>query len=118
VLGALEVDQEGDIANWNVPGIFAPGMGGAMDLLAGAKYVVAALNHSDKKGNPKVVKKCTLPLSAKKCVDLIITDKAVMKVTDKGLVLMEVAPGVTVDEVVKTTEADLLIADDIKEMEI
>ncbi len=117
-LGALEVDEEGNIANWKIPGCFAPGMGGAMDLLVGAKYVIAALSHNDKKGNPKVLKKCTLPLSAKKCVNLIITDKAVMKVTDKGLVLMEVAPGVTVDEVVKITDADLLIADDVKEMEI
>ena len=117
-LGALEVDQEGNIANWKIPGVFVPGMGGAMDLLVGAKYVIAALNHKDKKGNSKVLKKCTLPLSAKKCVDIIITDKAVMKVTDKGLVLMEVAPGVTVDEVVNITDADLIIADDVKEMEI
>lgn len=117
-LGALEVDQEGNIANWNIPGVFAPGMGGAMDLLVGAKYVIAALTHNDKKGNSKVLKKCTLPLSAAKCVDIIITDKAVMKVTDKGLVLMEVAPGLTVDEVVKNTNADLIIADDIKEMDI
>lgn len=79
-LGALEVDQEGNIANWKIPGVFAPGMGGAMDLLVGAKYVIAALNHRDKKGNSKILKKCTLPLSAQKCVDLIITDKAVMKV--------------------------------------
>ncbi|NRT75696.1 3-oxoacid CoA-transferase subunit B/acetate CoA/acetoacetate CoA-transferase beta subunit [Clostridium beijerinckii] len=117
-LGALEVDQEGNIANWKIPGVFSPGMGGAMDLLVGAKYVIAALSHNDKKGNSKVLKKCTLPLSAAKCVNLIITDKAVMKVTDKGLVLIEVAPGLTVDEVVKTTDADLIIADNVKEMEI
>lgn len=117
-LGALEVDQEGNIANWKIPGVFAPGMGGAMDLLVGAKYVIAALNHRDKKGNSKILKKCTLPLSAQKCVDLIITDKAVMKVTSNGLVLMEVAPGVTVDEVVNMTDANLIISDDIKEMEI
>ncbi|MFW2490444.1 3-oxoacid CoA-transferase subunit B [Clostridium chromiireducens] len=117
-LGALEVDQEGNIANWKIPGVFAPGMGGAMDLLVGAKYVIAALNHNDKKGNPKVLKKCTLSLSAAKCVDLIITDKAVMKVTDKGLVLMEVAPDLTVDEVLKITDADLIIDKDVKEMDI
>ena len=117
-LGALEVDQEGNIANWKIPGVFVPGMGGAMDLLVGAKHVIAALIHKDKKGNSKILKKCTLPLSAKKCVDLIITDKAVMKVTDKGLVLIEVAPGVTVDEVVKITDADLIIADNIKKMDI
>ena len=89
-----------------------------MDLLVWAKYVIAALSHNDKKGNSKVLKKCNLPLSAAKCVDIIITDKAVMKVTDKGLVLIEVAPGLTVDEVVKNTDADLIIADDVKEMEI
>lgn len=117
-LGALEVDQEGNIANWKIPGVFAPGMGGAMDLLVGAKYVIAALNHNDKKGNSKVLKKCTLPLSAAKCLDLIITDKAVIEVTDKGLVLKEVAPGLTVDEVVKTTDADLIVPDDVKVMEL
>lgn len=117
-LGALECDQEGNISNWLIPGIFAPGMGGAMDLLVGAKCVVAALSHNDKKGNSKILKKCTLPLSAAKCVDIIITDKAVMKVTDKGLVLVEVAPGLTVDEVVECTDADLIIAPDVKEMEI
>jgi acetate CoA/acetoacetate CoA-transferase beta subunit len=117
-LGALECDQEGNISNWMIPGIFAPGMGGAMDLLVGAKCVIAALSHNDKKGNSKVLKKCTLPLSAAKCVDIIITDKAVMKVTDKGLVLIEVAPGLTVDEVIKCTDADLIIDPDVKEMEI
>ncbi|KOA18924.1 butyrate--acetoacetate CoA-transferase subunit B [Clostridium homopropionicum DSM 5847] len=117
-LGALEVDQEGNIANWKIPGAFAPGMGGAMDLLVGAKRVVAALNHTDKKGNSKVLKKCSLPLSAAKCVDLIVTEKAVMEVTDKGLVLKEVAPGLTVEDVVKCTDADLIIPSDVKEMDI
>jgi len=117
-LGALEVDQEGNIANWKIPGAFAPGMGGAMDLLVGAKRVVAALNHTDKKGNSKVLKKCTLPLSAAKCVDLIITDKAVIEVTDKGLLLKEVGPGLTVEEVVNCTYADLIISSDVKEMDI
>lgn len=117
-LGALEVDQEGNIANWKIPGAFAPGMGGAMDLLVGAKYVIASLNHSDKKGNSKILKKCTLPLSAAKCVNLIITEKAVMEVTDKGLVLKEVGPGLTVEDVVKCTDADLIIPDDVKEMDI
>lgn len=117
-LGALEVDQEGNIANWKIPGAFAPGMGGAMDLLVGAKYVVAALNHNDKKGDSKVLKKCTLPLSAAKAVDLIITDKAVMEVTDKGLILKEVAPGLTVEEVIKSTEAELIIPDEVKVMDI
>lgn len=118
VLGALEVDQEGNIANWKIPGAFVPGMGGAMDLLVGAKKVVASLAHTDKKGNSKVLKKCTLPLSAAKVVDVIITDKAVMEVTDKGLVLKEVAPGLSVDEVLKCTEADLIVHNDVKVMEI
>ena len=116
VLGALEVDQEGNIANWKIPGVFVPGMGGAMDLLVGAKKVIAAIAHTDKKGNSKILKKCQLPLSAAKAVDLIVTDKAVMEVTDEGLVLREVAPGLTVDEVVKCTEADLIIPENVKTM--
>lgn len=118
VLGALEVDQEGNIANWKIPGKFVPGMGGAMDLLVGAKKVVVALSHTNKEGESKILKKCTLPLSAAKVVDLIITEKAVMKVTPRGLVLKEVAPGLSVEEVVKSTDADLIIAEDIKEMMI
>ncbi len=118
VLGALEVDQEGNIANWKIPGKFIPGMGGGMDLLVGAKRVIVSLMHADKKGNSKILKKCTLPLSAAKVVDLIITDKAVMKVTNDGLVLKEVAPGVTVEEVVKMTEAELIIPDHVPEMDV
>lgn len=118
VLGALEVDQQGNIANWKIPGKFVPGMGGAMDLLVGAKKVIAALAHTDKDGNSKILKKCTLPLSAAGVVDLIVTDKAVIEVTDKGLVLKEVAPGVTVDEVVKTTEADLIVSDNVGIMQL
>lgn len=118
VLGALEVDQEGNIANWKIPGIFVPGMGGAMDLLVGAQKIIVSLTHTNKKGEPKVLKKCKLPLSAAKVVDLIITEKAVMRVTDRGLVLEEVAPGVTVDEVIKITDADLIIPENIKIMDI
>lgn len=118
VLGALELDQEGNIANWKIPGAFVPGMGGAMDLLTGAKKVVAALAHNDKNGKSKILKKCTLPLSASKVVDIIITDKAVIDVTNDGLVLKEVAPGLTVDDVIKATEADLIIPDDVKEMAV
>lgn len=118
VLGALEVDQEGNIANWKIPGVFVPGMGGAMDLLVGAKKVVASLAHTDKKGNSKVLKKCKLPLSAAKVVNIIITDKAVMEVTDEGLVLKEVAPGLTVEDVVKCTEADLIIPENVITMPI
>ncbi|EES92314.1 3-oxoacid CoA-transferase subunit B [Clostridium botulinum] len=118
VLGALEVDQEGNISNWKIPGVFVPGMGGAMDLLVGAKKVIVSLTHTNKKGESKILKRCKLPLSAAKAVDLIITEKAVMRVTEKGLVLQEVAPGVTVEEVVKLTEADLIIAENVKTMDI
>ncbi len=116
VLGALEVDETGSVANWKVPGKMMPGMGGAMDLLVGAKRVIIAMNHTDKDGNSKVLKKCTLPLSASGVVDLIITDKAVMEVTDKGLLLKEVAPGVTVDEVKRITEATLIIPETVGTM--
>lgn len=118
VLGALEVDQEGSIANWMVPGVLAPGMGGAMDLLVGANRVIASLQHQDKKGNSKILKKCTLPLSAKHCLDLIITDMAVFEFQDGKLLLTETAPGVTVDEVLAATEAEVIVSPDVKEMDI
>jgi len=113
VLGALEVDQDGNIANWKIPGKFIPGMGGGMDLLIGAKKVIAALSHTDKEGNSKILKKCTLPLSAAHAVDLIITDKAVIEVTPAGLVLKELAPGVTIEELLSCTDAELIIAENI-----
>jgi 3-oxoacid CoA-transferase B subunit len=118
VLGTLEVDQEGNIANYIIPGKMVPGMGGAMDLCTGAKKVIIATDHLDKKGNSKILKRCRLPLTAKKEADLIVTDMAVMEVTEKGLVLKEIAPGVTVDEVIKNTEADLIIPDDVKTIEV
>ena len=113
VLGALEVDQEGNIANWKIPGKFVPGMGGGMDLLVGAKNLIAALSHTDKEGNSKILKKCSLPLSAAHAVSLI-TDKAVMEVTSVGLVLKELAPGVTIEEVLSCTDAKLIIPENIK----
>jgi len=113
VLGALEVDQDGNIANWKIPGKFIPGMGGGMDLLAGAKKVIVALSHTDKDGNSKILKKCTLPLSAAHAVDLIITDKAVMEVTPAGLILKELAPGVTIEELLSCTDAELIIPENI-----
>lgn len=119
ILGALEVDQEGNIANWALPAgpnRWIPGMGGAMDLLVGAKKVICTLQHTDKKGNSKILKKCKLPLSAAKAVDLIITELAVMEVTLDGLVLKEVAPGVTVEQIKAVTEADLIISDSVPEM--
>jgi acetate CoA/acetoacetate CoA-transferase beta subunit len=115
VLGTLEVDQEGNIANWIIPGKLVPGMGGAMDLLCGAKKVIVATTHTAK-GRPKILKRCSLPLSAQKEVDLIITELAVMEVTDKGLVLREIHPDTTIEEVASLTEADLVIEGEVAKM--
>ncbi len=109
VLGALQVDQEGNLANWMIPGKLVPGMGGAMDLVTGAKKVIVAMEHCDKNGNPKILKKCTLPLTAKSKVSLIVTEMAVLEVTPRGLLLKEVCEGFTVEDVVKATEAELLL---------
>ena len=109
VLGAFEVDESGSIANYLIPGKLVPGMGGAMDLLNGAKKVIVAMEHTAK-GNPKILKKCTLPLTAKNAVDIIITEMAVIKVTENGLVLEEVAEGYTVEDVVAATEANLIVS--------
>ncbi len=110
VLGGLQVDEEGHLANWLVPGKMVPGMGGAMDLVTGAKRVIVAMTHAAK-GSSKVVKRCTLPLTSIRRIDLIVTELAVIEPTDAGLVLRETAPGVTVEQVLLATEARLIVSD-------
>lgn len=112
VLGALQVDEEGNLANWMVPNVFTPGMGGAMDLVVGAKKVIVAMEHTAK-GEPRIVKKCTLPLTAAHEVDMIITERAVIEVTPNGLLLAEVNPLFSLDEVIASTGADLIIPDSL-----
>jgi 3-oxoacid CoA-transferase B subunit len=115
VLGALEVDEEGNLANYMIPGKMVPGMGGAMDLVTGAKKVIISMEHVNKYGEPKIVKKCTLPLTAKKEVDIIVTDMAFIRVCKDGLVLEEIAEDTTVDEVIKNTGAKLIVPPKILE---
>ena len=116
VLGALQVDEKGNLANWIIPGKMVPGMGGAMDLCAGAKNVIVAMEHTQK-GTPKILKECTLPLTTKTCVTKIITEMGVINVTDKGLELVEINPEFTVEEVQAATEATLIISPDLKNIE-
>ncbi len=116
VLGALEVDEKGNLANWMVPGKIVPGMGGAMDLVTGARKVIIAMEHATKKGAPKILKECTLPLTAVGKVSIIVTEMGFMEVTKEGIVLKEIAPGVTVEEIQSKTEAKLIISPDLKPM--
>jgi len=118
ILGAMEVSENGDIANWKIPGKMVKGMGGAMDLVASAENIIVAMMHVNKAGESKILKKCTLPLTGVGCVKKVVTELAVLEVTSKGFKLLERAPGVSVEDIIKATEANLIIEGDIPEMSI
>ena len=118
ILGAMEVSENGDIANWKIPGKMVKGMGGAMDLVAAAENIIVAMMHVNKAGESKILKKCTLPLTGVGCVKKVVTELAVLEITSKGFKLLERATGVSVEDIIKATEADLIIEGEIPEMVI
>ena len=116
VLGAMEVAENGDIANWKIPGKMVKGMGGAMDLVASSENIIVAMTHTNRKGESKLLKKCTLPITGVSCVKKVVTDLAVVEVTNKGFELIERAPGVSVEEIISATQANLIVRDNVPEM--
>ncbi|MCY2686594.1 CoA transferase subunit B [Salinimicrobium sp. TH3] len=118
ILGAMEVAENGDIANWKIPGKMVKGMGGAMDLVASAENIIVAMMHTNREGESKLLKKCTLPLTGVGCVTKIVTNLAVLEVTDKGFKLLERAPGVSVEQIKEATEGTLIVEGEIPEMNL
>lgn len=118
VLGAMEVSQNGDIANWKVPGKMVKGMGGAMDLVASAKNIIVAMQHTDKAGNSKLLPSCTLPITGVRCIKKVVSDLGVFDIRGGAFYLLETAPGVTVEEIISKTAGKLIVSPDVKEMEL
>ena len=118
VLGAMEVAENGDIANWKIPGKMVKGMGGAMDLVASSENIIVAMTHTNRKGQSKLLRNCSLPITGVECVKKVVTDLAVIQITEKGFKLLERAPGVSVEEIISKTSANLIVSNEIPEMKI